>query len=709
MTDSDDGPPFGDQPGSAPLGDRPGTAVFGDQPGTAVHGDEAGTAGLGDKPASAGLGSQPDTAARGDQPGSAELGDQPGSAVHGAEADTSARGTARQRSSDRRPHRSESAESACGTGIRHTAAARDQLGSAELGDQPGSAVHGAESGAAAARDRSGSAGDQLGSAVLWDERLRLFSFATAEKRAEYLWVLRAFDSARAAYVVLLHADDVADWIRRNGGRARVAESGPSPDADETGSGEPQPGLFRRADAAPLSAAEIGPLLDQLHQWGVLERSYDGTRAATLAEYRNRHFVYQFSQAGFQAYRAVAGVLEARLDEASLSRLVLPELLADLHTLAEANRAGDAERVYRTLRRLDAALSDMAARAAHFYLSLGDLVRTTEITPESFLAHKDALLAHMREFSMDLARFVPRLSAAIGAIEETGVDELIVRAASCDERVLLSAAEREADWRARWHGLRTWFVTSGGEGESTEADRLREATMSAIAAVLSLLRRVTETRRGGVSRESALRHLAGWFTAAPTADSAHALFDAVFGLGRPRHLAMEHPDADIVPATRSWWEAPPLEISRTLAETGRPPSAGAPGRIQRNDAGIRRLREAQLAAQRARAEAARSLASADVHERVLDERETEVLLRLLDAASTAWVPVSGRVAGTTGSDSGVTLTVSEHPEPTVVRTSRGLLHLNNRKLDVRATKSRGGHPGRGTDTAGSDTETTGGAA
>ncbi|MBF6209902.1 TIGR02677 family protein [Nocardia puris] len=518
-------------------------------------------------------------------------------------------------------------------------------------------------------------------AAPWDDRLRLFSFATAERRADYLWVLRAFDSARAAYVVLLHADDVAEWIRRHGGRARVAEGVVTADEEP---GAPQIGLFHRADTEPLSAAEIGPLLDQLHRWGVLERSYDGTRAATLAEYRNRHYVYQFSQAGFQAYRAVAGVLEARLDEASLSRLVLPELLADLHTLAEVNRAGDAERVYRTLRRLDAALTDMAARAAHFYLSLGDLVRTTEITPESFLAHKDALLAHMREFSMDLARFAPRLASAITEIEATGVDELLARAASCDERVLLSPAEREADWRARWHGLRTWFVAV--EAESTEADRLREATMSAIAAVLSLLRRVTETRRGGVSRESALRHLAGWFTAAPTAESAHALFDAVFGLGRPRHLAMEHPDADIVPAVRSWWEAPPLEISRTLAETGRPPSAGAPGRIQRNDAGIRRLRENQLAAQRARAEAARSLASADVHERELDDRETEVLLRLLDAASTAWVPVSGRVAGTTGTDSGVTLTVSEHAGPTVVRTSRGLLHLNNRKLEVRPTRS-----------------------
>lgn len=77
-------------------------------------------------------------------------------------------------------------------------------------------------------------------------------------------------------------------------------------------------------------------------------------------------------------------------------------------------------------------------------------------------------------------------------------------------------------------------------------------------------------------------------------------------------------------------------------------------------------------------------SADVHEQVLDERETEVLLRLLDAASTAWVPVSGRVGGTTGSDSGVTLTVSAHSGSTVVRTAAGMLHLNNRKLEVRQT-------------------------
>lgn len=492
-----------------------------------------------------------------------------------------------------------------------------------------------------------------------DDRLRLFSFATAEKRSDYLRVLRAFEQARTGYVVLLHAGEVAELVSR------------------------------MDDDADLTRHEIAPLLEQLHLWGVLERSYDGTRAATLAEYRNRHYVYQFAQIGYQAYRAVEDVLAARPEDSALSRLVLPELLADLNDLAAAHTAGDGELVFRKLSRLDTTLSEMATRAAHFYLSLGDLVRTTEVTPEAFLAHKDALLAHMREFSVDLARFAPKLADAITAVEATGLDALLDKAALHDERVFMALHERREDWRTRWDGLAKWFRVAETEtaGE-TEADRLREGTMSAIAAVLSLLRRVTETRRGGVSRESQLRHLAGWFAAAPSEDAAHALFGATFGLGRPRHLSMAHPDAEIVPTHRSWWEAPPIEISRTLAETGRPPAAGAPARVQRNDASVRRLRERQLDEQRRRAAAAASLADGDVYERVLTDEETEVLLRLLTTALSARVPTVGRVTDSSATDSGVTLVVSDGAGYSAVRTSRGVLHLGDQRLRVESPARTG---------------------
>ena len=269
-----------------------------------------------------------------------------------------------------------------------------------------------------------------------DDRLRLFAFASAEKSALYLWTLRAMEHARANYVVLLHAGDVATAL------ADLAD-------EHAG----------RAEVPALSAETLSPLLDQLYVWQLLDRSYDGARAATLAEYRNRHYVYQFSQAGYRAYRAVEDVLGARLDDATLSRLLLPELLADLHDLAAANRDGNSELVFRKLSRLDSALNEMAERAARFYLMLSDLARTNETSAEVFLVHKDALLAHLREFSSELARYTPKLAAAVRDVQATGVEALLEHAAEADERIFRSPADRLADWRQRWAGLVSWFTAA----------------------------------------------------------------------------------------------------------------------------------------------------------------------------------------------------------------------------------------------------------
>src|SRR5512142_2591887 len=280
-----------------------------------------------------------------------------------------------------------------------------------------------------------------------DDRLRLFHFAAAEKRHEYLWLLRAFDRSRANYQVLMHASDA------------------------------QAVLGQLAAEHPEAAAvgDVQVLLDPLAEWQVLDRSYDGTRAANLAEYRNRHYVYQFTQAGYRAYRAIEDVLSASMEDAQLSRLVFPDILADLRSLAEAARSGDAPEAYRKLSRLDGVLADMAQRAARFYLMLGDLARTNDTRPEVFLAHKDALLTHMREFHSELTRFAPLLAAAVAEVEATGAGRLARLAAEADERLFRAPAERVADWRHRWGGLVQWF----GASARSEAERLQDATITGI--------------------------------------------------------------------------------------------------------------------------------------------------------------------------------------------------------------------------------------
>jgi uncharacterized protein (TIGR02677 family) len=511
-----------------------------------------------------------------------------------------------------------------------------------------------------------------------DDRLRLFAFANAEKSRQYLWVLRAIEHSRANYVVLLHAGEVAHSLRELSG--------------EYGG---------QAEVPALSVDELAPLLDQLFFWGLLERSYDGARAATLAEYRNRHYVYQFSQPGYRVYRAVEDVLGARLDDVTLSRLVLPDLLADLQDLAKANREGNAELVYRKLNRLDSALGEMAERAARFYLMLSELSHSIESSAEVFLTHKDALLSHLREFSSELERYAPRLAAAVIDVIGTGVDDLLDRAAEADERIFRTPADRLADWRQRWAGLVHWFTVDTGPAQAptraqhrrSEAERLQDGTISAVAAVLALLRRVTEARRGGVSRESQLRHLAAWFSRSPDLDSAHALFGVVFDVGQTRHVSGVHPDPELIPTRRSWWEAPPVEISRTLVETGRAPSPGPPGRVERNEAGRRRLHDTQRAEQHARAEAASSLAEAGLSDgRILTEEETALLLSLLDIALSARVPVSGR-APTTGSSHGVRLTLTPADTSISVHTVRGTLHLDRVNLTL-SGPGNARRPGRG---------------
>jgi len=287
---------------------------------------------------------------------------------------------------------------------------------------------------------------------------------------------------------------------------------------------------------------------------------------------------------------------ASLEDAQLSRLVFPDILADLRALAGAVRSGDAAEVYRKLSRLDGVLADMAQRAARFYLMLGDLARTNDTRPEVFLAHKDALLTHMREFHSELTRFAPLLAAAVAEVEATGAGRLAGLAAEADESLFRGLEERIADWRARWGGLAQWF----GAGQHSEAERLQDATITAIANVTALLRRVTESRRGGVSRESQLRHLAQWFAACPSDDDAHALFQAVFGLGAPRHVSAGHEDPEAIPSRLSWWDAEPVELTRTLVRNGKAAALHGPGRIQRNDEEKQRLRAEQLKATRSAA-------------------------------------------------------------------------------------------------------------
>ncbi len=491
------------------------------------------------------------------------------------------------------------------------------------------------------------------------DRFRLFNFTRRDDHLAYLWVLRALERLRAVHHVQAHTEDVA--------RALAELAAPHPDVPEFG------------DLTALRGR-----LDALADDAILHRLEDAARAGSLARYRNRQSVYQFSELGYRAYTAVEDVLRARVRDANLSRLVFSDILEDLRALHAATGNSDADQVYRRLSRLDTVLDDMSRRAAQFHLTLGEIMRSTDTSPRTFLRYKNALLAHMTDFMAELDRYLPRLAAAIAAVDDAA---MLALAASADDRPLVSAADKRDDWHRRWAALRAWFAGDqpggpgpGSTGES-RAEGLRAATRAAVSGVIALLRQVTEAQRGGVNRSSQLRHLAEWVFATPDEAAAHALMTAAFNLRAARHLGGAHEDADQVSSRSAWWDAPGVDISVTLFKRGKAPTPGVPQPARNNPAvkaALARRQAEQRAAERA---AARSLLGGGAHHRVLDENETRVLLRLLTLATEARTVVAGRLATAVGGSDVLTVRLVPSDAGSTVLTQHGTLHLPGFALEL----------------------------
>jgi uncharacterized protein (TIGR02677 family) len=517
-------------------------------------------------------------------------------------------------------------------------------------------------------------------ALAVSDRFLLFNFTRRDDHLAYLWVLRALERLRAVHHVQAHTEDVAQAL------AELA------------------GLHEDVHEFDDLTALRGRL-DALADDQILHRLEDAARAGSLAKYRNRQSVYQFSELGYRAYTAVEDVLGARVRDANLSRLVFSDILDDLRALLAATRDADADQVYRRLSRLDTVLDDMSRRAAQFHLTLGEIMRSTDTSPETFMKYKNALLTHMTDFMAELDRYLPRLATAIAAVEAASAGDdaygarasgtraasdgaMLALAALADDRPFLSGADKRDDWRRRWAALRAWFAEdavagNSGAGNAVEsrAEGLRTATRAAVSAVIALLRQVTEAQRGGVNRSSQLRHLAEWVFAAPDEPAAHALMTAAFNLRTARHLGGAHDDADQFSSRATWWDAPGVDISVTLFKRGKAPTAGVPQPARNNPAVKAALARRQAELRAAERAAAHSLLGNGAHQRVLDENETRVLLRLLTLATEARTIVAGRLATATGGNDVLTMRLVPSELGSAVQTRHGTLHLPGFELEL----------------------------
>lgn len=420
--------------------------------------------------------------------------------------------------------------------------------------------------------------------------------------------------------------------------------------------------LRGPEGPPVEAAAVEAALKQLESWRNLQADPDTSRVTTVDDFYRPRYLYQLTPEGEAAELALAAYDEALGNRGELQSVALEDIRVRLRSLRRQaeDPDPDAAVVHSLLRELSTLLDGLAANASAFMSSLQRTIDLQDVDEDALIAYKDRLIGYLERFVGDLVVKSAEIVATLRVLDGIGVERLLELAA-VREAADAAPDQRDDDavrvkldgWRARWSGLRSWFI--GDRAHPSQAALLRQRARAAIPALLAAVTTLQERRTGRSDRSADFRALARWFAEAPSDAEAHRLWRAAFGLASARHLTidaqtLEGRQEKPVPATTSWAEAPPVWISPRLHATGHHQRRGGPARIIDRSQARLRLEEL-LAAERAQTQAARRRLAAGRPTRLrdvgtLDRNEFALFLGLLGDALAAGPPGPDGIRTTT---------------------------------------------------------------
>src|SRR5919198_1306591 len=470
-----------------------------------------------------------------------------------------------------------------------------------------------------------------------EPQARPFAHLDAPNAELYRRVMGVFVAAKRRFLVHLRPEDLASSLNEVGG-------------------------------APADLAAVEAALRQLEQWRNLRADPDTSRVTTVDDFYRPRYLYQLTPEGEAAELALAAYDEALGNRGELQSVALEDIRVRLGSLRRQAELPDPDPavVHSLLRELSILLDGLAANATAFMSSLQRTIDLQEVDEDAFIAYKDRLIGYLVVKSADIVTTLRDLERQpnrhpTGSAEGLGVEGLLALAAA-REAADAAPDQHDADealrakldgWRARWSGLRSWFL--GDRAHPSQAALLRQRARAAIPALLAAVTTLQERRTGRSDRSADFRALARWFAEAPSDAEAHRLWRAAFGLASARHLTidaqtLEARQEEPVPATTSWAEAPPVWISPRLHATEHHQRRGGPARIIDRSQARQRLEEL-LAAERAQTQAARRRLAAGRPTRLrdvgtLDRDEFALFLGLLGDALAAGPPGPDGIRTTT---------------------------------------------------------------
>ncbi|GAA1651050.1 TIGR02677 family protein [Catellatospora bangladeshensis] len=471
-------------------------------------------------------------------------------------------------------------------------------------------------------------------------------------------------------------------------------------------------------------ADLGHLLDldgvtnglaQLTTWGNLRADPDTGRVTTPEDFNRARYLYQLTSEGEAAEQAIAVYEEAVGRRGVLQSVALTDIASQLHALLhllkEANDAGtsaDAAKAHLLLLSIVERFASLADNAQAFMASLRRTIDFADSDVDAFVAYKERLITYIERFIADLANQGAEIARLAHEVEAAGVRDVLDAAARREAADAVPDADSDTDayaltftvaldrWRARWDGLRSWFVSADARRPS-QAKLLRSAAIASITQLLATVSAINDRRSGRSDRSADFRRLAVWFAEA-TDDDAHRLWRAAFAMSSARHLSVTPAttavwDEQRVPSSTPWREAPALRISPQLRRTGSYERRGTPNRVadrseQRRFLAERAAREsAQTAAARAELATDGPVLLSQLAE--LDPLAFRLFLQLLGDALAARGR-DGAEVRVTSSDGTmrVRLTPVPHAPEVAIRTADGVLQGPEHLIDIAQTGPAG---------------------
>ncbi|WP_435836552.1 TIGR02677 family protein [Streptomyces albidoflavus] len=480
----------------------------------------------------------------------------------------------------------------------------------------------------------------------------MFRFTTGEKADLHGAILEAFGVAGEHLETALGIDDVRARLRAVGWLDAIEDK------------------------------ELYDRLKQLVDWRLVDRVHNhAENYRTAEEYERRNLQFSLTRLGEAALAGVRHAMEVLTSTGALQTAVLEaiadrldELLLLSHEPASADR-----RIYTTLRELEGHLEALVENTKAFHAELQRLLRTEGADLEVFREVKSTTVAYLQEFLVDLDRRGQAVTAAVVRVEKQGVFLLRQRALRGAELPPVAGEDPAPAWlegrRARWAGLRAWFLPE--DGARPRIEQLHDIARRAIISLLQVLERINESRRRSSSAVQDLRELARWFAAAPSEEDLHRLWSAAFGLGPARHAHLAHPDPELIPPTLSWSQAPPVEVSALLRTSGRTERFTRTAKV-RDVAAVKAVRAERARAERAELALAWRELATDGPVRLssfgdLDPMVFERLLDLLGRALFATPDTTGHRRATTADGKvEIILSAPDDDGMTELRTAKGAL-------------------------------------